>query len=113
MMMSETTNSTTVYGQLVIALNLPTQWRSRGGVKWRHLSRSASTHFIQPFKSAVLSLHLDQNMPKKAYFWKKCCKIAAVSSPQIPFGFRHLGTPPQNTSIVTFAYCWSFRRERN
>jgi len=31
MMMSETTNSTTVYGQLVIAFNLPTQWHSREG----------------------------------------------------------------------------------
>jgi len=29
--LSETTNSTTVYGQLVITFNLPTQWRSRGG----------------------------------------------------------------------------------
>jgi len=28
--MTETTNSTAVYGQLVKAFNPPTQWRSRG-----------------------------------------------------------------------------------
>jgi len=29
--MSETINSTEVYGQLIIAFTLPTQWRSREG----------------------------------------------------------------------------------
>jgi len=27
--------------QLVLAFNLPNQWRSRGGGKWRHTPRSA------------------------------------------------------------------------
>jgi len=43
--MSETTNSTAVWA-IVIAFNLPTQWRSRGGGKWRHAPRGASTRFI-------------------------------------------------------------------
>jgi len=45
-----------------------------------------ATHLIQPFKNAILSRYLDQNMPKNAYFWKKSCKIAAASGarPQTP-----------------------------
>jgi len=31
----------------------------------------ASTYLLSPFKNAVLSRNLDQNMPKNAYFWEK------------------------------------------
>jgi len=50
----------------------------RSGVAWKgsksgHAPRvvvlgGASTHLIQPLKNVVLSINLDQNTPKNAYF---------------------------------------------
>jgi len=65
-MMSEELQTIRQYGQLVIAFNLPTQWR-RGG-KWGYaprgaVLRGASTHLIQPFINAILSRNrLDQKL---------------------------------------------------
>jgi len=78
--MSEIANSPAVW-ELIIAFNLPTQWRSKreeqegtrasGSSPWKHIS----TYLIQPFKNAVLSKNLDQNMPKNAYFGKKAATL--------------------------------------
>jgi len=100
------------YWQLVIAFNLTTQCRCRGGGKWGHVPRGASTHLIQPFKNAVLSWNLDQNIPKNAYFWEKICKIAAVSgasppNPRWPPAARGaaLIPPHQSSYIVNSFFC--------
>jgi len=57
---------------LVIAFNLPFSGVARGREEhapWGAGLRGASTHFIQPFKNAVLSRNLDCNMCKNAYFF--------------------------------------------
>jgi len=54
---------------------------------------------FQPFKNALLSTSLDQNMHKNAYFLEKSCKIAAASNgfptagdfaPRPPRDYSHL-----------------------
>jgi len=58
----------------------------------------ASKHLIQPFKNAVLSRNLDQNIPKNAIFEKK----NAVKSPQHR-GLR-LQTPALLLSPIAIAF---------
>jgi len=60
-----------------------------------------STHLIQPFKNAVLSRNLDQNMPKNAYFLKKAVKLPLRQGAPLP-------NPRWRPSIVTFANFCSF-----
>jgi len=67
---------------------------------FRGAGLGASTHFIQPFENAFLSINLDQIMSKNAYFLKKSCKIAVTSS----LGLRRLGDPPSDPRVVTSAY---------
>jgi len=65
-MVSKTINSTAVWA-ISHSVYPPTQWRKHGRGKWGHASRvavlgSASIHFIQLFKKAVLSRNLDQKI---------------------------------------------------
>jgi len=71
--------------------------RASGRSPW-----SASTLFIQPFKNAVLSRNLDQNMLKNAYFWKKLQNRCSVkcSAPRTPVGLRRLGAPPTGATAL-------------
>jgi len=102
---AETTNSTAVW-----AIDR-TQWRSRGGeqvgtrIAVRSLSgRSNTLTVIQPFKNAVLSRNLDQNMPKNSYFWRKSCKSRSVgrSAPELPLASGGGGLRPQTSSHYYF-----------
>jgi len=71
--MSETTNSTAVWA-IRHSPTLPTQWRTRGvgQVETRSLGAvdlwGRINILFQPFKNAVLSRNLDQNVPKNANF---------------------------------------------
>jgi len=88
------------YGQLVIAFNIPTQWRSREEGKWGHVPQGAvldgaSTCLIQQFKNAILSRNLNQKKPKNAFFEKKSLENrrsvwGSASQPPLTLGGREL-----------------------
>jgi len=85
--MSKTIKQYGSMGNWSYSFNLPTSGVAGEGVKWGHVPRGTSTHFIQPFKNAVLSRNLEQNMLKNAHFWKKSVKssqLRGFSNPRWP-----------------------------